>query len=214
MPTSSMPRTGAWIASSLTPTVHCAAPPAASGPGGGTGMAGLTRTWTPHTSCDWPDDSAGASTHTRGRTTLPCATAGPMNANTSSRPTTSRRIPQSRVFPHPGQSRVCPSLESDPVPPRRHPRPHGEAIIRAPLFLPHHGPRVGASHNQNGQPSAVRRSSHAQWPRVRRLARLSPRDRVHQGGQLFHHHRHARRLGHGRRDLVSARDDRAPAPGL
>jgi len=47
-----------------------------------------------------------------------------------------------------------------------------------------------------------------------RLPGADGRDRVHQGGQLLHRSGRPAGPGAGRRHLVAARDDRAPAPGL
>jgi len=63
-----------------------------------------------------------------------------------------------------GRTRAGYRLGSSAVQTRGHPKPGIQTRLHQPLFLPHYGSRLGAYHFQDGRPSTLRSTDHAEWP--------------------------------------------------
>ena len=82
--------------------------------------------------------------------------------------------------------------------------PAQEAVaLRESLFLSYPRSGLGPSDDQNERSSAVRGAGDSERSRVRGLPGTKSRNRFHQTGQLLYYNHRCRRVGAGRRYLVS-----------
>ncbi len=118
-----------------------------------------------------------------------------------------RRVPAEescgeRIISHSGEPCSGACLDGEALSRWRYPEPWIPEAVRQPLFVPHHGSRLGPYHDQDVRTSAVRCPDHSERSRVRRQSGTSSRHSVHKGGKLLHCTVQPCRSGQSRRYLV------------